>query len=363
MVAINTIAGDPIVDRQTVHRFVAPVHVAVASDRDGLPWDDYVGSQDAATGYHAWAWRRVFERAFGHERVYLMARRNDRVCGVLPLVFVDSLLFGRMLVSLPFVNYGGILADDGQAVAALVEASADIARSRRCRSVELRHIARLVNTVPCKQHKVTMHLELSRAGWDQLDKKVRNQIRKAEKSGLTSALGGAELLPEFYQVFARNMRDLGTPVYGRKFFVEMLREFAPRMQVHVVRLGNLPVAAGLTFRMRSTLEIPWASSIRDFNTLCPNHLLYWNVLQYAKDTGCELFDFGRSTPGGGPYKFKEQWGARPVPLHWEYAYLSEQGMPDVNASSPRFERVVAMWQRLPLAMANRLGPLVVRGIP
>src|SRR5579862_1001899 len=117
------------------------------------------------------------------------------------------------------------------------------------------------------------------------------------------------------------MRDLGTPVYSKRFFTEMLRAFPDRTRVHVVVLEDLPVAGAFTFESRGTMEIPWASSVRDFNALCPNHLLYWSIIENAARKGCLTFDFGRSTPNEGTYRFKEQWGAHPVPLHWEYGGL------------------------------------------
>src|SRR5262245_61975286 len=163
-------------------RHVLTVHTA--HDRDGAEWDRFVAAQPHASGYHAWAWRDVFPRAFGHESVYLIARDGARIAGVLPLVFIDSLIFGRSLTSLPFLNYGGVVAESAEAAEALAVAAADAARQRRCGHVELRHVERRFPELPCKQHKVTMKLPLEAGMWERLDRKVRNQIRKAQKSGL-----------------------------------------------------------------------------------------------------------------------------------------------------------------------------------
>jgi lipid II:glycine glycyltransferase (peptidoglycan interpeptide bridge formation enzyme) len=182
--------------------------------------------------------------------------------------------------------------------------------------VELRHIGRRFDDLPCRQHKVTMRLPLQTGMWDRIDRKARNQVRKAEKSGLTVTRGGAELLGDFYTVFARNMRDLGTPVYTRRLFDEVARVFPERARVIVVKLKDAPVAAGFTYRTRNMVEIPWASSIRDFNALCPNHLLYWHAIETAVAEGVEVFDFG-VPPGEGTF-VHERVGAEPVPLHWEH---------------------------------------------
>jgi FemAB-related protein (PEP-CTERM system-associated) len=208
-----------------------------------------------------------------------------------------------------------------------------------------------------------MRLAIGAGLWDRIDRKARNQVRKAQKSELTTARGGAELVPEFYTVFARNMRDLGTPVYGRRLFDEVLRAFPDRAKIIVVRLKNEPVAAGFTIRTRDMVEIPWASSIREFNHLCPNHLLYWHALETAVEEGATVFDFGRSTPDEGTFKFKEQWGAEPLPLHWEYCLREGDALPDTSPKNRKYRLMIETWKRLPLWAANMAGPRIVRDIP
>jgi FemAB-related protein (PEP-CTERM system-associated) len=337
--------------------------VSVGQEPDRAAWEAFVQARTPANAAHAWAWRGVIARAFGHECVYLIARSDGRVSGVLPLVFIRSRLFGRSLTSMPFLNYGGVMADDERTARALVDAAGGVARERSCGHVELRHVARRFEDLPSRQHKVSMWLPLEPGLWERLDRKVRNQVRKAEKSGLTVARGGAALLDEFYAVFSRNMRDLGTPVYGRPFFAAILDAFGDAARLIVVRKGETPVAAGFTLRTGAAVEIPWASSIREYNALCPNHLLYWHALETATAEGATTFDFGRSTPGEGTYKFKEQWGAAPIALHWEYVLTGRGGVPDQGPTNPKFRLAIAAWKRLPLWAANAAGPRIVRGIP
>ena len=342
-----------------------PLTITLAGNGDRASWDAYVNSRPASTGYHDWAWREVIDRTFGHPAFYLMARVDGRpdVTGILPLVEIRSRLFGRTMTSLPFVNYGGIVADSDAVADALLAFARDLAVRRGCRHVELRHMARRFEELPCRQHKVTMRLPLAPGLWDRLDRKVRNQIRKAMKSDLTVERGGADLLSEFYLVFARNMRDLGTPVYTRRLFEEVLRSFPDRTRLVVVRLKGEPIAGGLTFRTAGLVEVPWASSINDFNSLCPNHLLYWNVIETAIAEGCTVLDFGRSTPHEGTYKFKAQWGAIPEPLHWEYCLLRADSIPDQSPKNPKLRLLVETWKRMPIWAANLIGPLVVKHIP
>jgi serine/alanine adding enzyme len=332
---------------------------------DGAAWDHYVERRPAASGYHLWNWRRVFEGVFGHEAIYLTAVRSGAIVGVLPLVAFRSVLFGRFLVSLPFVNYGGVVADDDATAQALVDHAAIVARETRASHVELRHVERRFPRLAPKQHKVAMVLPLpstADALWAALDRKVRNQVRKAEKSGLVAEVGGAAQLGDFYTVFARNMRDLGTPVYSRRLFETVCALFPDRTAVVVIRHEGRPVAAGFTWRWRQRVEVPWASSLREFNAMAPNNLLYWTVLRQAIAGGATSLDFGRSTPNEGTYHFKKQWGAEPMPLCWEYDVVAG-ALPDQSPKNPKFGLAIRAWQRLPLGVANWLGPRIVGSIP
>ena len=333
---------------------------------DARDWDRYVTAHSAATGYHRWAWREVFARGLGHSTHYLIARAGSSVVGVLPLVEIRSRLFGRALSSLPYVNYGGLLTSIPAAAEALLDAATRLAETRRLDYIVLRHIERQLPHLPVRSHKVTMLLDLqatSDAMWIALDKKVRNQIRKAEKSGLTCISGGAELLDHFYSIFARNMRDLGTPVYGRRLFAAILGQLSDDARLHIVYLGTEPIACGLSYGYGDTVEVPSASSLREHRALCPNHLMYWTIIQQAIATGHTCFDFGRSTPDDGTYAFKEQWGARAVPLHWEYRLIGGAELPEEDRHSPRYQARIEAWKKLPVPVATMLGPRIARLLP
>jgi FemAB-related protein (PEP-CTERM system-associated) len=340
--------------------------IQVASDASPAEWDDYVSRRQDATVYHLSGWRQVFERAFSHRTEYLCARDNGAIVGVLPLVEMRSRLFGRFMVSLPFVNYGGVLAED-DAAAALFEQAGMLAERRGLTHVELRHFTPRFPGAPNKRHKVTMILPLARdegTQWDGLDRKVRNQVRKAEKSGLICEVGGREHLDAFYGVFATNMRDLGTPVYAKGFFAEVFSAFAERASIFVVKTSaGLAVASGIGLRYRHRFEMPWAGSLRTHRALCPNNLLYWTAVRQAGADGARIFDFGRSTPEEGTYHFKKQWGAEAEPLCWEYRLMPNAVMPDHSPKNPRFAVAIEVWKRLPVWVATLLGPPIVRSIP
>lgn len=334
-------------------------------DRD--QWDAYVSAHPSASNYHQYGWRRVIEGSFGHRCHYLTARNGSgAVEGILPLVEMRSRMFGRFLISLPFFNYGGILCDHRETGEALLTEARRLQRELGAEYIELRHIRQWAEDIPTKRHKVAMLLDLPgdrEAAWQGFNAKLRNQIRKAERNGLTAEVGGSGLLEDFYTVFAHNMRDLGTPVYSPGFFRDILEAFPDRTEIIAVHLEKKPVAAGLLSRFRDTIEIPWASSIRQYNSLCPNNMLYWTALQLAMSYGCRRFDFGRSTPGEGTYNFKKQWGARPVQLNWQYLLPAGAAMPELNTKNPRYDLAIKLWRKLPVPVTRLLGPRIVRNIP
>ena len=339
----------------------------VRTNEEGIAWDRYVLDHPLATGYHLMAWRRVVEKAGGHRTYYLMATdEHEEIRGILPLVFLSSKLFGHFLVSMPFFNYGGVLTDSSEAQGALLEAAVGLARELEATCIELRHQELLDLNWPSKQHKVSMRLDLPadfETLWKNFPSKLRSQIRRAQREEMTVRIAATEVLDDFYQIFVRNMRDLGTPVYGRRFFEAIVHTFPMETRICVVYLKRQPVAAGFLYGFRHTLEIPWAASDRRFNRLAPNMLLYRSVLEFACHEGFRQFDFGRSSPASGTYHFKEQWGSRPVPLYWYYWLSNGRSMPELSPESSKYSLAIKTWSRLPLALTRILGPAIVRNIP
>ena len=347
---------------------LADERVPVVTVRDDAPpeaSEAWVASHPRARAYHRRVWLSIVEAAFGHRTRYLVAESGGTVVGVLPLVFFRSRLFGRFTVSMPFFNYGGVLADTSDAERALLARAIEDTRAAGGSHLELRHSRQHFGDLAAKRHKVAMVLRLEptiELQWTALDRKLRNQVRKAEKSGLLADAGGEELLPDFYAVFAHHMRDLGTPVYGVRFFREVLRR-CPESRVFVVRLQGRPVAASIVHWHGGTIEVPWASALREFNPLCANVFLYWQMASFAIGRGAQAFDLGRSTPGEGTWHFKKQWGAEEQALVWEYWTAEGVPVPALNPANPRFALAIRAWQRLPVRVATTIGPPIVRNIP
>ncbi len=337
------------------------------TDADLLAWDNYAQSSPLTSGYHQSGWRRIIEEAFGHETYYLAAQEdNGSVHGVLPLVLLASRGFGRFLVSLPFVNYGGIVANAPESYRLLEASAIEKAKALDATHIELRHESLMKTAWVSTERKVSMRLSLPNS-YELLLKgfpsKLRSQVRRAQKEGMTVRVGGSECLGEFYAVFSRCMRDLGTPVYAKEFFAKILEVFPKEAHICIVSHGDVPVAAGFLYGFRSTMEIPWAASDKRFNRLAPNMLLYGTVLEYACQQGFQVFDFGRSSPDSGTYRFKEQWGAQPHQLYWYYWMGDGRQVPQLNPQNPKYALAIRVWQKLPLAVANLLGPHIVKHLP
>ena len=342
-------------------------------------WNDYLAAHGYA-GFPQWPeWSRALSRGLGHPSFFLQAMQASRLVGVLPLQLVESRLFGRFLVSLPYVNTAGVVADSDTSATALVDRAIELADALDVKHLELRHERaiehpKLVSGVIDKVH---MRLPLPATSdelWDGIKAKVRNQIRKAQKTdGLTVHWGREELLGEFYDVFCRNMRDLGTPPFSRRLFEEILAAFptvgwpssaivSGTAEICVVRLFGRPVASGLLVHGPGTTQVPSASSLREFNASNANMLLYWNLLTRAIERGQREFDFGRSTRNGGTYKFKAQWGAIEHPAVWQH-YVRHGSAGDMRPSNGKFQKLIQIWQRLPVWVTRLIGPRIVRGIP
>jgi FemAB-related protein (PEP-CTERM system-associated) len=341
--------------------------VSAAGPGDRLAWDAFVAAHPEASAYHDYRWRGILDQAFGVPSWYLLARNGSgEVGGVLPLVRLRSLLFGDFLVSMPYLNYGGVLAADPAADAALVGEAVTLARQLGVGHVELRETAPRGAGWPARTDKVAMVLDLAgdaEAQFAALGAKLRSQVRRPEREGARVAAGHRELLPDFYRVFARNMRDLGTPVYWPGFFRAILAGLGDAAELVVVYVGAEPAAAGFLVHYRDRTEIPWASSLREWNRIGVNMQLYWSVLKSAIGRGSRQFDFGRSTVDAGTYRFKAQWGAKPRPLYWHYWLPDGRPLPGLNPANPKYALAIRAWQRLPLWLANVVGPPIVRRLP
>ncbi len=351
---------------------IMPVDITVAGDWDADAWNSFALATGADGHFYAYPWRNIIWNALKHHPHYLIARRQGVVTGILPLFEVHSRLFGRALISVPFLNGGGVLTNDDASAIALLRHAYNLMQQRGYRYVELRHRmpSALAHDLTCRQHKVAMRLSLP-ADPDKLfagfKAKLRSQIRRPAKAGARAQVVNGQNVVErdleaFYQVFSENMRDLGTPVFPKSLFRETVKAFGKQAWLTIVWMDGHPAAVGLMVGFGKAVEMIWASSLRCFNRLSVNMLLYWEAMRTAIEQGYDVFDFGRCTADGPTFRFKAQWGAEPAPLHWYYLGDAAR-IPDVSPANPRFHLAVRAWQNLPIPIANRLGPVIARSLP
>jgi FemAB-related protein (PEP-CTERM system-associated) len=329
--------------------------------------EGYVGRNGPVPLSRHPAWLNVLAEGLRHTPYCLEAVEGEQTRGLLPLAYVSSWLFGRYLVSLPYLNYGGVLAEDDATARRLIDRAVELADRLQVRHLELRHERPIEHPALNQTLSTKVHMRLPLPDtadelWKSFGASVRNQVRKGQKQELAVSWGGPELLADFYDVFSRNMRDLGTPVYSRRLFAAVLRQFPDRAELCVVRAGTQPVAGALLLHGWGVSEVPSASSLRAFNHTCANMLMYWHLLERAVQRKQVVFDFGRSSKESNTFRFKKQWGPQPAPAEWQY-HLRSGSVGDVRPDNPKYQRRIRIWQRLPVWLTRWIGPAIVRGIP
>ena len=344
---------------------VNPTVQLVTTERDLDEWDAFVHRCADSRVYHLASWNRIIRRVHGQQCIYLAARNDcGQIQGVLPLVRVRSRIFGHFLVSMPFVSYGGPIGSDA-AVRALAGHAGELAGKSRVDLLELRSDRQLPVELEASHHKVTVLLDLPEDPaelWDSFRSKLRSQIRRPQKEGIRVRFGHSEC-ESFYRVFSRHMRDLGTPVQGKRFFRALREEFdEDRLWFGSAYLDDVPVASGAGFIWNGEFELVWASSLRKYSRMSPNMALYWAFMEHAIGHGVRLFNFGRCSPGSGTHRFKLQWGGREEPLWWyRPAQRAAAGTPQPTDS--KFRAAVKLWSKMPVPVTNLLGPGIVKYIP
>lgn len=339
--------------------------LAVRPLADAAPaWDAFVARAEESSFCHLAAWREILSEVLGAECLYWAATdHNGDWQGVLPLARVKSRIFGHYLVSLPFLNYGGPLGTPA-ARRRLAQAAVEEARRSHADLLELRTRQETGLDLTVSARKITVLLDLPRSSqalWDAFPPKLRSQIRRPIKAGLEVKFGAAQR-EAFYEVFARGMRDLGTPVLPRAWFERIAMHFPRHVTFGVAYCRGQPLAAGCGFVWEKEFEMTWACALRAESRLAANMLLYWSFLEEMIGRGVRVFNFGRCTPGGGTHRFKQQWGGRDLPLPWcQYASRGRAATPSPH--DPAFSWAPRVWRRLPLPIANLLGPRLVRFLP
>lgn len=330
-------------------------------------WNEYVENSQYGSVYHLIEWKEILEKTFGYKAYYLLAKDHKRVKGILPLLFIKSLLFGRYLVSLPFVDFGGIIADDQQTSFLLIDKAIEIASKNRVNFVELRNYMKVESSkLLTRCHKVTFILRLDSDPnyiWRYtLSQNVRNKIRKATKYLSVDFGNDAFYIYQFYRVYTINMRNLGTPPYPLDFFLHMCEILSDKIKVFVAKYKEKVISAKIVLFYKDTMYFIFHSSLRSYWKFAPNNFLYWAAIEYACKNGYKFCNMGRSTINSGPFVFKRQWGGEMKQLYWQYYLNKTNRIPDLSSANPKFSLAKKLWRRLPLKLTTTIGPFIAKNI-
>lgn len=338
------------------------IDVRELAETEAPAWEAFVQSCPQATFFHRIGWRRVIHDSFGQRTYCRVAWRSGSIVGVLPLVYVKSLFFGNSLISMGFCVYGGIAADDAPAVDALARDAADLARNLNVHYLELRHRDPLLPDWPTKSDLyATFRKEIpvdEAANLKMIPKRKRADVRKS--LALAPRLEVGDDLDTFYRLFSTGYRDMGTPIFTKKFFANIMQEFGDDAEIAVAYGPDGPAVALMSFFFRDEVLPYFVGNTTASRKLHALDFVCWNLMRRSVERGARLFDFGRSKNGTGPFRFKKLWGFTPEPLHYQYHLVRSTEVPNVSPTNPKYALFIRAWKRLPLTVANRVGPLIAR---
>jgi FemAB-related protein (PEP-CTERM system-associated) len=322
-------------------------------------WDAYVEQAPEATFFHKSGWQTVLERAFGHTSHYFYAEQDGNIVGVLPLAEVKSWLFGHALISTPFCVYGGPVGDSQTVIDGLIDAACQLADTLRVDHLELRNQKRLRENWPCKDLYFTFRRSLSDNEEENLKaipRKQRAVVRKALELEMDSSFD--EDIGPFYQAYSASVRNLGTPVFSKKYFRILKQVFQEHCDVLSVRKDGQMVSSVMSFYFRDQVLPYYGGGSILARSLKGNDLMYWRLMCSASERGYRVFDYGRSKAGTGAFSFKKNWGFEPQALHYEYYLVTAKDMPELNPTNPKYALMIKCWKKLPLKISQWLGPFL-----
>ena len=327
-------------------------------------WDAFVADCAGATFFHRAGWQTIIKDVFGHDAYFLYAERNGAIEGVLPLAHVNSLLFGNALVSLPFAVYGGVAASNAAAADALEAESQRIARRLGVDHLELRNFQPRHPEWPTQDLYVTFRKALEPdvdANMQAIPRKQRAMVRKGIKHGLCSEIDTT--VDRFFALYADNVHRHGTPAMPKRYFQKLLQVFGKDCEVlTAVDESGRPLSSVLSFYFRDEILPYYAGDDLSARELAANDFKYWELMRRACERGVKVFDYGRSKQGTGSYSFKKNWGFEPQPLHYEYCLYKRESIPQNNPNNAKYKLLIETWRRMPIGLANWLGPFIVRNL-
>ncbi|WP_020485041.1 FemAB family XrtA/PEP-CTERM system-associated protein [Methylomonas sp. MK1] len=326
-------------------------------------WDHYVMAAVDGSFFHLSAWQQVIKQAFGHDTYYFYAEQDGEITGILPLTHVNSLLFGNSLVSNAFCVYGGIVASNDEAFAALQTKAQELARELGVDSLEMRNRQQKHPDWPHKELYVTFRKELDpdvEKNLNAIPRKQRAMVRAGIKAGLTSVID--DNVERLYRAYSESVRNLGTPVFPKKYFQILQDVFGESCEVLTIEHEGQLVASVMSFYFKDEVLPYYGGGTDAARDLKGNDFMYWEVMRRAVEKGCRVFDYGRSKVGTGSYRFKKHWGFEPEPLYYEVDLVKAKQIPEINPLNPKYRLFIAAWKRLPLPVSQLVGPWLAKDL-
>jgi FemAB-related protein (PEP-CTERM system-associated) len=342
--------------------------IAVRAFREGdaACWDEFVTRHPQGSFFQLTGWKRVIEKTFGYRPCYFLAERAGEITGIAPLFSISNWLIGNCLMSVPLGVYAGICAADEKSRESLLDLAKNESVLRGVDYLELRNRNGPIDRGFHHNSLYTTFTTSLEPNFDtnlkRLPRDTRYMIRKGEKAGLRIERGNHQL-DAFYRLFAQSMHRHGTPVFPHALFANLEAEFGPAMDVMMVYRGSEAVSGVISFFFRDAVLPYYAGAGPDATKTAANNFMYWELMKYAVQRGCRTFDFGRSKKGTGSYAFKTQWNMTAELLNYEVFLVRRKTIPNFSPVNSKFERATRVWRRLPLWMANAMGPHVVRWLP
>jgi FemAB-related protein (PEP-CTERM system-associated) len=331
-------------------------------------WDRFVEAMPAGTFFHRAGWAKVIETAFGHTMHYSYVERDGAITGVLPLGRVRTLLFGDTLISNPFCVYGGPLAADAESAAALIANAENLLMQTGSRALEFRHLGTVAHApatgwIERPDLYVTFRKRLEgdhERNMKAIPRKQRAMVRKGMRNGFASIADRDVRV--LHRIYAESVRNLGTPVFSRRYFQVLMEVFGVAADIVTVLDRETPIASVMNFYFRDQVLPYYGGGAAVARGRGASDFLYWETMRRAVDRGSRLFDFGRSKIGTGSFTFKHNWGFEAEPLSYRFRLKPGETIPDHNPLNPKYRMFIAAWKCLPLPVANALGPFIVRGV-
>jgi FemAB-related protein (PEP-CTERM system-associated) len=329
-------------------------------------WNEYLHNSAQSCFYQRLEWQLINSEYFNHKVFNLVAEENDKIVGVLPIVSLNSVVFGHLLCSMPFVNYCSSCADNKEIEKKLFEYACDITKQTGAKYLEIRSLQPSSINMKESKNKISLTIDLDQDPdilWNGFKSKHRTNIRRVYKSGVTVKKGGEELLSDFYYIISKSWKDLGTPIYSIDYFKKILLHFKHDICIFVAYIDEVPVAAALNGYYDSTVEGMWLGVDSQYRKRQPSYVLYWEMIKDACQKGYKKYHLGRSTVDSGGESFKKKWNAKTTQLYWLYYLNKIDELPNLNPQNPKYKLVIKIWSSLPLWLTQFIGPFVSKYIP